>query len=824
MSPQSTKRISLCAVAALQCAWFAAGCASWQLPRIDPSGERLLLWPNQAAAAPTFAPPPGAPSVSPVSPVIVPGAPAGMPPATVAPPFGNMQAPPVYPDPAAPVGPVPAVIPGAVTPPPVITVPGAPPVSTTSVTAPWTAALPVGQAHLRVTPDRVMAPVGSEVILKAGICGADGYLITNQRVEWLLPPGGQGQFVDLAERDHVTVLRWPWDTPQKIDNTYAITSTLCAPVCLDRGTPFPNDDVQIVPGDAWISVTSASEGVSHVTAFTPAVSDWNFRRATATIYWIDAQWVLPASAVVEAGRPHVLTTTVMRRTDGAPLAGWLVRYEVASGGSLGYEGGNVVEVPTDAAGRASIEVSPNDVGGGTTNVGITIVRPPQGGADAIPRLEVGRGAATVSWSSVAIGAPSAPPPVSPGPATPMPPPSSASPPLEPTPQPELLSTPSTSDPYTPPRGEPAQGRPLLELQLQRTTQEQVAVGDYASSNLTVTNRGDGTARGIRVHVRFDEGLAHLSARPGVYEIDYQGMRALPPGESETIPLTFQVTAGGTQCHEVTVSAEGAQSQSARGCVTAPQAELQVTANASRRSTVGEIAEFGAVVRNVGTVAATNVLLVARYDAELEPVEAEPGHKRLPDGAVTLEIDRLEPGERRTFGMTARCQAQSNNACTRFIVTADGGVTAATEACVEILPLRPPSGPGAAGAPAAGPDLRLTVTESKNPARAGERQVVVVNARNEGLEPAQQVQLRVLFPPEMTPDASQIQPAGEATVLNMDVTFSPIAELAPQAERRYLIPVAVNRTGQVQIRAQLTAAGLASPITVESNVIEILPAQ
>jgi len=817
MSPQSTRRISLCAIAVLQCAWFAVGCASWQLPRIDPSGERLFVWPNQAPAAPTFAPPPGAPVV------VAPGAPIVAPPAaTVAPPFGNLQAPPVYPDVAPFQGsPAPAIVPVTpVVPPPVITVPGAAPTSAVVAPTPWSTALPIGQAHLRIWPDRIMAPVGSEVVLKAGICAPDGYLVKNQRVEWLLPPGGPGQFVDLAERDHVTVLRWPWDTPRKIDNTYAITSTLCAPVCLDRGTPDPSDDLQIVPGDAWISVTSATEGASHVTAYTPAVNDWNLRRATATIYWVDAQWVLHTSAVVDVGRPHILTTTVMRRTDGAPLAGWLVRYEVASGASLGYQGGNVIEVPTDAAGRASVEVSPVGAGSGTTTVGITIVRPPQGGADQAPRLEVGRGAAAITWASGAISAPVSPAPISPAPATPMP-----APPLQPTPQPTLPADPTPGTPYTAPRDEPPPGRPLLEVQLRRTSAEQAAVGDYASFDVTITNRGDGTARGIQVRDRFDAGLRHPRAEPNAYAVDYEGgLRDLPPGDSETITLTFLVVAGGTQCHEVTVSAEGISPQSARGCVTARQAELQVTAAASRSRAVGEIAEFNASIRNVGDVAATNVVLVVRYDPELQPVEAEPGHKRLPDGAITLEIPRLEPSERRTFGMTARCRTQSNNACTRFVVTADGGVTAATEACVEILPPRPPSGPGAAAAPAATADLRLTVTESKNPARAGERQVVIVTVQNPGQQASRQVTLRVLFPPEMTPDASQIQPAGEATVLNQEVVFAPVAELAPQGERRYVIPVSVNRAGQGQIRAQITAEGLAAPVTAESNLIEILPAQ
>ena len=289
---------------------------------------------------------------------------------------------PGIPTPAFPAAPIPAL-------------PGVSP----GVATPLGTAVPAGQDYVRITPDRVLAPVGSEVVLKAGICGADGYLIANQRMEWLLSSGGAGQFVDLGEREQINVLRALWDTPRKVDSTYAIGSTANAPVCLYRGTPDPTDDVQILRGDAWVTVTSAAEGVSHVTAYSPTIADWNLRRAIATIYWVDAQWILPPSTVVPAGRPHVLTTTVLRRTDGAPLAGWLVRYESASGASFGYEGGNVVDVPTDGAGRASVEVSPVDAGGGSTNVNVTIVRPPQASADASPQLEIGRGVATISWAA-----------------------------------------------------------------------------------------------------------------------------------------------------------------------------------------------------------------------------------------------------------------------------------------------------------------------------------------------------------------------------------------------------------------------------------------
>jgi uncharacterized repeat protein (TIGR01451 family) len=823
-----------------------AGCASWQGPRIDPSGQRILIWPNERPPA-AVVPPLGAPVIA-APPVTSPGAPLVAPPPAIGVPFGNVQAPPVYTDPS----PVPLIqapapggygvpFPAAPAAPPVITGPAPPlstvpapaavgvpvaplpitpvvPVGTPNVATPLGLAAPAGVDYLRISPAGILAPVGSQVVLKAGICRADGYLVANQRVQWMLDRSGVGLFGETAGREPLFSMT-RWHGPQVIDPWNAASSSANAPVRLTRGTADPADDVEIVRGDAWVSVTSATEGTSRITAYTTAISNWN--RAMATIYWLDAQWVYPPSAAVEAGRPHTLMTSVTRRTDGAPLAGWLVRYEAAPGASLGYEGGNVVEVPTDANGRASVEVSPAGLGGGTTSVGITIVRPPQQGPHPTPRLEIGRGSATISWGGAitpaAPATPVTPPPMS-APASPYtpapvtPPPVSTSPSE---PQPVLPSDAGQADPYMPPADEPPPGRPQLELQLRRTGPEQVGVGEFASFEVTITNRGTGAARGIRLRDRFDTGLRHPSAKPNEYAVEYPDVRDLPPNESTTIPLSFQVVAGGTHCHEVTVSVEGAEPVSERGCITARQAVLEVTVTAPRTRVVGEVAQFNVVVKNVGEVAATNVEIINRYDAALEPHQAPAGHERLADGSILLRIDRLEASERRTFVTTANCRTRSDLACNRAIVTADGGITAAAEGCLEILPIIET---GPVGEPQAA--LRLTISESKNPARVGERQIVYVTLQNAGQQVERQVSLRVLLPQEMTTDPAQVQPQQGLRVVGQELQFA-LDELPAQGQQRFTIPVTANRVGTVQIRAAAIAAGMNEHVTADSNRIEIL---
>ena len=257
---------------------------------------------------------------------------------------------------------------------------------------------------------------------------------------------------------------------------------------------------------------------------------------------------------------------------------------------------------------------------------------------------------------------------------------------------------------------------------------------------------------------------------------------------------------GKQCHEATVTADGADPVTQSACVTARQAVLEVSIDLPRSGVVGESAKFGAVVKNTGDVAATNIELVVRYDAAIALTFAERGAQSLSDG-ILLKIDRLEPTEKRVIEMQGQYRSASNRACGRALVTADGGVNQAAEDCVEILPVLSNAAPGAATAGGqAASDLRLTVTVNKNPARVGEKQLITVTIDNAGQQAERGVDMHVLLQVEMTPDPTQIQPQNEASVIGQEIRFNTIPELAPGQQRQYIIPVTPNRPGRVQVRA------------------------
>jgi uncharacterized membrane protein len=222
----------------------------------------------------------------------------------------------------------------------------------------------------------------------------------------------------------------------------------------------------------------------------------------------------------------------------------------------------------------------------------------------------------------------------------------------------------------------------------------VAVGENAEFELTVTNRGDGVARHIVIVDRFDQGFRHLYDTRNEHKIENKTMQDLGPNESATVRPTFQVIDAGQRCHDVTVTADGADPATANACVTAVQAELTVTVDGPRRGVVGESSDFNTVVKNVGNVAATHVEVLLKCDGVFQPVAAPQGYEPQADPqSVLLRIDRLEPGERRPIGLQVRCLAPANNGCVKAFVTADGGVNQAAQKCVEILPAQSGAAPG-----------------------------------------------------------------------------------------------------------------------------------
>jgi len=285
--------------------------------------------------------------------------------------------------------------------------------------------------QLLLTPTRIVAPVGGEVILLAGVCGKDEYLVTNEPIEWMLSPRSVGEIVEVGD-DAKGKRKSAWsrdDSPkvEKLAVDFARGRTSSQPGLITKGTANKADDLPIRKGQTWISLTSTSEGISKVTALAPDSDVWDKRRQTATIYWVDASWEFPKPMFEKSGNRVLLNTKVWQADRYIAAQGWKVRYRTLNPEFAKFVGRNGVPnadievdiVDVDANANASVEIvngGPNGAVGpplpGTAWVEIEIISPSKGAE--IPELQIAKGTTSVTWSAPmlnleAVGPPEAVP-------------------------------------------------------------------------------------------------------------------------------------------------------------------------------------------------------------------------------------------------------------------------------------------------------------------------------------------------------------------------------------------------------------------------------
>ncbi len=261
--------------------------------------------------------------------------------------------------------------------------------------------------QMLLTPTRIVAPVGGEVVLIAGICGEDGYLVSGEPIEWMLAPDSVGEIIEVGD-DMKGKRRSAWSKSkkpivEKLDVDFARGRTSAEAGRITRGSLKPTDDLVLKKGQTWVSLTSPTEGLSRVTVLAPESDVWDRRRQTATIYWVDASWQFPAPQTLRVGQIADLVTQVKCAEGFAPAEGWIVKYRIVNEGAGQFltttPGGGVgvdERVNSDAKAIARLGNPSNKPG--TAIVSIEVARPAQG-SEKMPELPIARGQTMVTWSA-----------------------------------------------------------------------------------------------------------------------------------------------------------------------------------------------------------------------------------------------------------------------------------------------------------------------------------------------------------------------------------------------------------------------------------------
>ncbi len=518
--------------------------------------------------------------------------------------------------------------------------------------------LPSDLVMLSLTPSVTAAPVGSEVVLVAGVGSADGYLRCNQRLEWSIAPGSVGQFNDVGKTDFVDILLGDYNRPRIVNCAFAIGSTASKDVQVKQAAYGPAGAISVTPGQGWIKISSPVEGTSIVNVVAPKIIKPDERMKTATIYWTDATWQFPPPAINSAGTKHVFTTTVMRHSNQCPLPGWHVKYAITGGPPAGFspDGASSIEATTDAAGQANAEIFQKTPAHGTNQIAIEVIRPAELPGAGGQRMVVGTGSTMKTWTAADIGL--------------------------------KLSGPSMT-----------------------------TVGSTLTYRLDVSNPGDLPSKNIIITNVLPEGLSYIDSNPpaavGGRQLQWR-LAELGPRQRQTIELNVRaekegsvnncadvMTAGGlkvSSCATTTITAAApgagtrptpaAPSYSAPAS-TSPLIDFQVFGPV--KVTMGNEAIFDIVIANRSQTNLNNLLIKDRFEPGLE--FQDPKDKKVLKSPIEYPLGTLPPRQSTRIRLTFHT-TQAGNLCHTVEVLSEGNVLAAKRACVLVVAQSTPT-PGIA---------------------------------------------------------------------------------------------------------------------------------
>ncbi|MGI9471929.1 MAG: hypothetical protein ACR2NZ_10375 [Rubripirellula sp.] len=596
-----------------------------------------------------------------------------------------------------------------------------------------------------LSPTKVVAPVGGEVVLLSGICGTDGYLQMNEQLEWMLTPESVGTFIQVGDDEPGLIGRLAGSKvrPEKHDPSYARGITSTKRTLITRGNMDPRDDVQLEKGQTWLTISSPSEGTSRVTVLAPKSECWDQRKATTTIYWVDARWQFPGPQVVPAGTPVELTTRVTRSEGGLPARGWRVRYEILQPELATFAGGaTMVEANVDDSGNASVQIAPRPGTSGTATIDMQVIRP-GGELDNIPTITLGRGQTFVTWSSPKLAIRAGGPPVAsfntpfqvvanvsnPGdqPATgvkvnvPIPQgvkvvsadnfarvlPNVVTweigsiPPQQ---QIDLflnITAQSPVDLAFQARGDGLVAedrlrvdvfRPSLSVQVS-PVQQRVETGQRVTFNIDVTNTGSRPLQNVYLTANGDQGMVHEGGEKGVRNPKDDG--PLQPGQTWGAQVVFVPTTSGQRCITVDAFADGGQRGTHPGCVTVinpvPKTpSLTATLEGRNRIATKQTALVRAKVSNSGLGPATNVRVVMAYTPEVQLSQATEGsdQTQVAQNIVSWTVPVLDAGQAAIFEGQFNAMRAAPRARITLQVTSAEGAKANTDFIYEIIEVTP----------------------------------------------------------------------------------------------------------------------------------------
>jgi len=332
-----------------------------------------------------------------------------------------------------------------------------------------------------------------------------------------------------------------------------------------------------------------------------------------------------------------------------------------------------------------------------------------------------------------------------------------------------------------------------ELALTRTVPEVVVLADGVPVTYEVSNVGTGTARDVVIEETLPAGFTIGEGETAV-RIE---VGALPAGEKRS--YTKLVRASGTGAFGGTAVATGfgglrAETEPASVQVTQPVLRANVAAPA--RAAIGQVYTVGVTVGNAGDGPARDTRVQLTIPVGTSLVSGEPAEDTgmtVAGENVQWELGTIDPGTERTVSVKLRAD-QAMAIQQHVLVTAHGADDVVIDSGTELYGIA---------------TVNVELRDEVDPIQVGGQAVYLVRVVNQGTAPATNLKLVCTLEEGMS-----LVEAGGASAGSGDgaqITFEPVATLAPKAAVSWRVVVRADQPGDRRFTVAVTSDQLDRPV-------------
>ena len=342
-------------------------------------------------------------------------------------------------------------------------------------------------------------------------------------------------------------------------------------------------------------------------------------------------------------------------------------------------------------------------------------------------------------------------------------------------------------------GKTTSTRPQLRLLV--SAPSRAMLGETVKFDISITNTGTGTARGVTLIENVPDGLRH----PGGRMLN-NVIGDINPGETKQLSLSLHTAAPGAITNVMGVSTESGLTEEATTELTVDAPELSLEISGAKDRYLQREAVYHLKVWNPGTAPAKGVKLTAELPKEMqfvrtnnEGVYQESTHSvhwelvELPEKTAPGEIELvLNPQIIGTGKLVFRGEDSLQlSASTEQEVTVDG-MTA----------------------------LSYKIESMNDTVETGSEALFNIVLSNKGTKEATEVQMQIDLAPGM--EVVNMEGPTRYTQQGNSLIFAPISKIGPREETTYKLKVKCSVQGDQRLSVQVGADGI-QPLTKEESV-------